>query len=168
MGKLTDTDITGLLKQKSYAPLGQAHELLVRAIFMRLGLEVGKVDLESGPYDLIVRIKNTSNDAYFLRVQVKTIKGSLPLTAGSRGGVDREYKSSEKQYKYNKNHNDIIIGVDRENFDFYVFPTMFAELYGSSVSKKKIQVLKNNWDIFTKWGEGIVQSLFRELKRANA
>jgi hypothetical protein len=45
---------------------------------------------------------------------------------------------------------------------------MFAELYGSSVSKKKIQVLKNNWDIFTKWGEGIVQSLFRELKRANA
>lgn len=166
MGRLTDTDITGLLKQKSYAPLGQAHELLVRAIFMRLGLEVGKVDLESGPYDLIVRVRSSSKDSMYLRVQVKTITSSLPLTAGSRGGVDREYKSSEKQYKYNLSHNDVIIGVDRETLDFYVFPTELASLFQSSVSKNKIHILKNNWDIFLNWNEELIKDLFRSFKKA--
>ena len=166
MGKLTDKDITGMLKQKASAPLGQAHELLVRAIFMRLGLEVGKVDLESGPYDLIVRVNTSAKDSMYLRVQVKTISHSLRFTAGSRGGVDREYKNSEKEYKYNLSHNDIIVGVDSESLDLYVFPTVLAELFGDSVSKNKIQILKNNWEIFMNLNDEYVQKLFRDIKKS--
>lgn len=167
MGKLQDIDITGLIKKKSGAPLGDAHELLVRAIMMRLGLEVGKVDLSSGAYDVIIAgMDNPKGKKLFLRLQVKTITNSLPLKGGSRAGVDRTYKSGVKTYKYTIEHSDIILGIDKKTLDIYVVPTCFCGLWGSSISKNRIQLLKNNWDILINWNKKYLNNLFRKLKAA--
>ncbi|MCV0372750.1 MAG: hypothetical protein K5793_04260 [Nitrosarchaeum sp.] len=165
MGELFDLDITGLIKKKSGAPLGDAHELFVRAIMMRLGLEAGKADLSSSAYDVvIVGMEKIDGKKLFLRVQVKTIDNSLNLTGGSRGGVDREYISKEKVYKYSTDHSDLIFGVDRDKLDIYVVPTLFVDLWGSSVAKSKIQILKNNWEILVNWNTGYLFRLKEHLK----
>lgn len=166
MGDIKDVDLTGEITKKAGAPLGDAHELFVRAIMMRLGFEVGKVDLSSGPYDLILAAHTKpGGEKLFLRVQIKTISGtSLTLGGGSRGGVDREYKSGVKTYKYSEEHNELIFGVDKENFDIYVFPTRFASKYGTSISKNKLGICKNNWDILMNWNEEYLKKIEKQLK----
>ncbi|MBC8500416.1 MAG: hypothetical protein ISS25_03665 [Nanoarchaeota archaeon] len=166
MGKIEDLDITGLISEKSGAPLGDAHELLVRAVLMRLGFEVGKVDLSSGPYDLIVgAFEKPKGKRLFLKVQIKTISSnSLTLKGGSRGGIDRTYKSGVKTYKYSKKDTDVILGVDKKNFDFYIFPTLFTSKYGGSVSKSKILVCKNNWAILLNWNSKFLSRIKKALK----
>ena len=166
MGDIKDIDLTGEIAKKSSAPLGDAHELFVRAIMMRLGFEVGKVDLSSGPYDLILAAHTKpGGEKIFLRVQIKTIsESSLTLGGGSRGGIDREYKSGVKTYKYSEEHNELIFGVDKSNFDIYVFPTRFATKYGTSISKNKIEVCKNNWDILMNWNEEYLRKIEKQLK----
>lgn len=160
MRKKEDIDITGLIKEKANAPLGDAHELLVRSIMMRLGIEVGKVDLSSGPYDLMIAVTDKPGGVKTLkRAQVKTVEKNLHLTAGSRGGVDRIYKSGVKTYKYTTVHNDVIFGVDKATLDIYVVPTMLCDLWGTSVSKNKITKLKNNWDILINWNEDFLSNL---------
>lgn len=165
MGDIKDIDLTGEIARKSGAPLGDAHELFVRAVLMRLGFEVGKVDLSSGPYDLIVAAYiKPSGSKIFLRVQIKTISGSsLTLGGGSRAGIDRVYKSGIKTYKYSEDHNELILGVDKKTFDIYIFPTIFAKKYGSSVGKGKIQVCKNNWDILMNWNEDYLKKIQSQL-----
>ncbi len=166
MGDIKDIDLTGEIAKKSSAPLGDAHELFVRAIMMRLGFEVGKIDLSSGPYDLILAAHTRpGGEKIFLRVQIKTIsESSLALSGGSRGGIDREYKSGVKSYKYSEDHNELIFGVDKGNFDIYVFPTRFALRYGTSVSKNKIEICKNNWKILMNWNEKYLKKIEKQLK----
>ena len=160
MGEIFDIDITGLIKAKHGAPLGDAHELFVRSIMTRLGLESGKVDLSSGAYDVMVLGKDKINgQKKFLRVQVKTIGTSLPLTAGGRGGIDRSYTSDVKIYKYSPDNSDLIFGVDKKNLDIYIVPTILLDLWGSSISKSKIQILKNNWEILLNWNEAYLADL---------
>ena len=154
MGNLTDTNVVKMPPHEFTPMIGDAHEHLVLGILMRLGLDVGLVDVSKTPYDLIVKLpKGDKTNPKFLRVQVKTVRTSLPLAAGSRGGKDRTYKSSVKEYEYTTEHNDIIIGVKRDTLDLYVFPTMFAGHYGKSVALSKIEIFKNNWDIFVNWQE---------------
>lgn len=169
MGNLFDLDITGLIKKKSGAPLGDAHELFVRAIMVRLGLEAGKADLSSSPYDVItVGFVNPDGEKRILRVQVKTIgENSLPLTGGSRSGVDREYISREKVYKQSPEHSDLVFGVDKKTLDIYVVPTSFLDMWGDSISKNKIQVLKNNWDILINWNPSYLTQLKEQIKGAS-
>lgn len=168
MGEIFDIDITGLIKKKSGAPLGDAHELFVRAIMMRLGLEAGKADLSSSAYDVvIVGMDKMNGKKLFLRVQVKTIDTSLTLTGGSRGGVDREYISNEKVYKYSTEHSDLIFGVDRDKLDIYIVPTSFTDLWGSSIAKSKIQILKNNWEILVNWNKSYLTALKEKVKSAS-
>lgn len=168
MGKLQDLDITGLINKKSGAPLGDAHELLARSVMMRLGFEVGKIDLSSGAYDVIVAgMDKPSGEKIFLRIQVKTVNGSLSLKGGIRAGVDRTYKSGVKSYKYTTEHSDLIFGIDKKTFDIYVVPTQFCILWKSSVSKNKIQILKNNWDILLNWNKKYLDKLYRKLKNAS-
>ena len=54
MGTIFDLDLTGLIKEKSGAPKGDAHELYCRSILMRLGFEVGKADLSASSYDVFL------------------------------------------------------------------------------------------------------------------
>jgi len=164
LGEVRDIDVTGLIKKKSGAPLGDAHELYVRGILMRLGFEVGKVDLSSGPYDLIVAAYvEPGKKKVFLKAQIKTVTGSLQLTAGSRGGVDREYKSDVKTYKYSEKETDLVIGVDKDNLDVYIFPVKFASKYRNSVGKGKIGACKNNWDILLNWNDRYLSEIERQL-----
>ena len=160
MGKIFDIDITGLIKAKSGAPLGDAHELFVRAIMIRLGLEAGKADLSGSAYDVIVVGRSKPDgEKKFLRVQVKTITTSLIFTAGVRGGIDREYKSDVKAYKYSTSTADLIFGVDRDELSIYIVPTMLLDLWGQSISKNKIKVLKNNWNILLNWNKEYLMDL---------
>jgi hypothetical protein len=166
LGEITDIDVTGLIKKKSGAPLGDAHELFVRGILMRLGFEVGKVDLSSGPYDLILAAYvEPGKNKVFLKAQIKTIRGSLPLTGGSRAGIDRKYGSDVKTYKYSEKEADLILGVDidRAKLAIYIFPTMFASKYGKSVAKTKIAVCRNNWDILLNWNDRYLSEIERQL-----
>jgi hypothetical protein len=164
LGKVKDIDVTGLIKKKSGAPLGDAHELYVRGILMRLGFEVGKVDLSSGPYDLILAAYvEPGEKKVFLKAQIKTIRGSLSLTGGSRAGIDRKYQSSVKTYKYSEKETDLILGVDRANLDVYIFPARFAQKYGKSVGKKKIEVCRNNWDVLLNWNDRYLSEIERQL-----
>jgi hypothetical protein len=164
MGKISDKDITGLIKEKSSAPLGDAHELYARAILMRLGFEVGKVDLSAGPFDLFLGVfKKPGGDKMLLRAQIKTIGSSLALSAGSRGGIDRVYKSGIKTYKYDETHNDLILGVDTDTLDIYVFPTFFATKCGTSIGKGRIQVLKNNWEILKNWNQEYLAEIEKKV-----
>lgn len=165
MGELFDIDVTGLIKKKSGAPLGDAHELFVRAIMMRLGLEAGKADLSGSAYDVIIggMEKPDGKNKIFLRGQVKTMDNSLTLTGGSRGGIDRKYISGVKHYKYSIEHSDLIFGVDKNKLDIYIVPTSFSDLWGNSVSKNRIQPLKNNWDILLNWNEDYLKELKNNL-----
>ena len=155
---ILDLDATGLISQKSGNPLGDAHELIARGVLMRLGFTVGSIDLSSGASDLFLEVyhnhANDPTDTELIGVQVKTISDtSLPLTAGGRGGVDREYKSDVKVYKYTSDHIGLILGIKKDSLDFYLLPSRFLEYYRSSVSVNKIEVVKNNYQVLLNWND---------------
>jgi hypothetical protein len=160
MGTLHDINITGLATGKIAANLGDAHEHIVAGILIRLGFDVGIVDVSGTPYDLlIVAFTSPKAEKSVLRAQIKTVRDSVPFKGGSRGGVDREYKSDVKTYKYTTEHSDLILGIDRDSLDIYVVPTRFLTMWNSSIAKSKIQPLKNNWDILLNWNDKFLNSL---------
>ena len=79
------------------------------------------------------------------------------------GGVDRITISGVKTYKYTEEHCDLMIGVSRDDLDLYLFPVRFASLYKTSVSLKKIRMVRNNWDILLNWNDGYLSSLQNSL-----
>jgi len=163
-----DLDITGLIKKKSGSPLGDAHELFVKSIMMRLGFSVGSMDLSSGATDIVIFGKDKPKGKdMILRTQVKTcgsskdkVSSSITLQAGGRGGIDREYKSSDKIYKYDKSMIELLIGVDKFYLDLYLIPSIYFDKFGKSVSTKKIPYLKNNWDILMNWNDNYLNNLY--------
>lgn len=166
VGNLTDINVTGIEARKHDSHLGDAHEHFVIGILIRWGFDVGKVDISGAPYDLFIYAYQSPNgERRFLRAQVKTIgdDGSLPLGGGGRGGVDREYTSDVKIYKYTEEHNDVIIGVDRNTLDLYIVPTRFACGWGMSKTKNKLTLLRNNWDVFRNWNDAFLNSLGSQL-----
>lgn len=165
MGKLSDLNVAKMQESRFAATLGDAHEHVVLGLLIRLGLEVGKVDVSSTPYDLIVGAftKKSDGKKVFLKAQVKTIRDSLSLKGGSRGGKDRTYKSDVKTYKYTKDQTDLMIGIDRDTLDLYIVPTLVTEKFNSSVSKSKLQIFKNNWDIFWNWNEAYLSELAKRV-----
>ena len=168
MTTIFDLDVTGIHAKKSHNIKGDAHELYCRAIMMRLGFEVGKVDFSASSYDIIVRgFENFDSDrsaTTFLRVQVKTIQDSLTFISGARGGVDREYKSDIKTRKLNTNDCDLFFGVDDQNLDIYLVPTIIAtNHFGGSKVKNQLGPLKNRWDILKNWTSSYIELLEKEL-----
>ena len=166
MGKITDLNITGMDPAKHAATLGEAHELIVAGILIRLGFEVSMVFTKGGPYDLIVMAYEEPGGRKIpLRVQVKTAskEGNISLIAGTRGGVDRIYIRGAKEYKYTEEHNDLIIGVDRKTLDLYLIPTRFISKWGKSRSIRKLGPLKNNWDILLNWNDRFLSELEKKL-----
>jgi len=167
-----DLDVTGLIEKKGGNPLGDAHELFVKSIMMRLGFSVGSMDLSSGATDIVIFGKeNPNGEEIILRTQVKTgssntkkVTSSIPLIAGGRGGIDREYKSSVKVYKYDKSMIELLIGVDKFNLDLYLIPSFYFDKFGNSISTKKIPFLKNNWDMLMNWNENYLNKLYNEFQ----
>ena len=91
-------------------------------------------------------------------------KGSIAFSAGSRGGVDRVYKSGKKTYKYTTKHNDLIIGFNQDTFDLYLLPTRYIKKWGTSKAISKLEPLKNNWDILLNWNDVFLSKLELQLK----
>lgn len=161
MGKITDLNIAGMEKWAFNSHLGDAHELLVTGILMRLGFDVAVANVKSGPYDLLIRVFTNfaEGKTTWIRGQVKTGQKSISFKAGSRGGVDREYISDVKVYKYTQIHHDLMIGVQTNTLDLYVIPTRFLRLWGDSRSFSKLKLFKNNWDILLNWNDEYLQNL---------
>jgi hypothetical protein len=164
--KITDLNITGKDPAAFAANLGDAHEFIVTGVLIRLGFDVGVMQVKGVAYDLwLLAYEKPDGKKVSLRVQIKTISegGSIRFIGGSRGGIDRIYKPKVKEYKYTTAHSDLIIGIDKDTFDLYLVPTQFIEKWGSSRSIGKMQSLKNNWDILLNWNDGFLSKLETSL-----
>ena len=95
---------------------GFAHEHIVVGFLMKRYQNVSLVDLPLSPYDIIIVRKLESGKENIIRAQVKTARSSISFTGGTRGGVDREYKSDIKTYTQSPETSDVIIGF-RPNED---------------------------------------------------
>lgn len=166
MGRITDLNITGLNPAKHAALLGDAHEMIVAGLLARLGFEVGLIAAKGGPYDLwVIGFKGPSREIQPLRVQIRTVSkgGSIKFIGGTRGGINRIYIPRVKKYKYTEKDNDLIIGVQRDTLDLYLIPTRFISKWGDSRSLRKLEPLKNNWEILLNWNDNFLNALKKQL-----
>jgi len=128
---------------------GFAYEHIAAGILMKKYQNVSLVDLPLSPYDLIIVFKNEKSSEYIIRAQVKKARKSISFTGGTRGGVDRSYRSDVKTYVQSTKTSDVIIGVhplDDNYFELYFFPTILVEkLNQKSISILKIKQFKNNY-----------------------
>lgn len=128
---------------------GFAHEHIAVGILMKRYGNVSLVDLPLSPYDIVIVYKKEHKED-IVRAQVKTARDSISFIGGSRGGVDREYKSGVKTYTQSTSTCDVVIGLHPHNdsYDLYFVPTILIEKLGqSSISLSKIAALKNNYDM---------------------
>lgn len=130
---------------------GFAHEHIVVGVLMKRYQNVSLVDLPLSPYDIIIVFKESDGTENIIRAQVKTATKSVSFTGGSRGGVDRSYKSGVKEYVQSTIHSDVIIGIHplgKDSFELYFIPTFLVEYFNQkSISINKIAPLKNNYEI---------------------
>lgn len=133
---------------------GFAHEHIAAGILMKRYKNVSLVDLPLSPYDIIIVRKLENGREDIIRAQVKTAKRGINFTGGTRGGVDRTYKSGVKTYKQSTEISDVVIGLspkDKDCFDLYFVPTVLVECLGqTSISLNKIEKLKENYEILEK------------------
>jgi hypothetical protein len=109
---------------------GFAHEHIVAGILMKKYQNVSLVDLPLSPYDLIIVQKMENGDENIIRAQVKTAKTSVSFIGGSRGGIDREYKSDVKTYIQSPRTSDVIIGIHPNpdgSYNLYFIPTILIQ-----------------------------------------
>jgi hypothetical protein len=164
MGNIADMNITGLDKSKMAANLGDANEHFASAILIRLGFDVAISAVHGTPYDiLVITYTQLNGEKVLLRAQIKTTDGSVSFIGGSRGGIDRQYISGVKTYKYTEAHSDLILGIDKNTLDMYVIPTRFIKKWGTSRATSKLQLLKNNWDILVNWNNAYLNRLEQQL-----
>lgn len=126
---------------------GFAHEHIVAGILMKRYGNVSLVDLPLSPYDIVIVYKKDHGED-IVRAQVKTAKSSISFKGGTRGGVDRTYKSGVKSYTQSSSTCDVVIGLHPhdDSYDLYFVPTILIEkLEQSSISLSKINALKNNY-----------------------
>lgn len=130
---------------------GFAHEHIVAGILMKKYQNVSLVDLPLSPYDIIIVNRDEDGHEDIIRAQVKTARQSVPFTGGSRGGVDRAYKSGVKEYTQSTVTSDVVIGIhpiSDNAWELYFVPTVLIErLNQKSISIKKIEDLKENYFI---------------------
>lgn len=127
---------------------GFANENRLLAALLERGFNASRVDLPHSTYDIVVEINNQQ----IIRIQVKTIGMSNQISF--IGGVDREYKSSIKEYVQNTKTADIVVGIQSiinngdSEINFYFIPTLFIEnIKQKSISIHKIDMAKNKWEI---------------------
>ncbi|MDI6735671.1 MAG: hypothetical protein QME42_05690 [bacterium] len=130
---------------------GFANEHIVVGLLMKRYQNVSLVDLPLSPYDIIIVRKLEDGGEDIIRAQVKTARTSVSFTGGTRGGVDREYKSDVKTYTQSPETSDVVIGLkplDNGAFDMYFIPTILIPVWGTkSKGLGTIEPLKNNYYI---------------------
>ena len=142
---------------------GFANESRLLGALLARGYNASRVDLPHSTYDIVVE-----TDSDFIRIQVKTASKSISFTGGTRGGVDREYRSGVKEYVQNTKTSDIVVGVwtdqskanGERQIDFYFVPTLYIETLKrngnqqKSLSINKLQDAKNNWELLERCKAG--------------
>ena len=131
---------------------GFANEKIVCGMLMKRYGNVSAVELPLSPYDIILVTKK-ENFEDITRVQCKTARHSVPFSGGTRGGVDRIYRSDVKTYIQSPETSDCVIGIHFENNEpeLYIVPTfLIAELGTKSISLNKIKKLRNNYELLEK------------------
>lgn len=130
---------------------GFAHEHIVAGILMKKYQNVSLVDLPLSPYDIIIVRQGAEGHEDIIRAQVKTARQSVPFTGGSRGGIDRTYKSGVKAYTQSTVISDVVIGIhpiSDNAYELYFVPTILIErLNQKSISINRIRDLKENYFI---------------------
>jgi hypothetical protein len=129
---------------------GFANEKIVCGLLMKRYGNVSLVDLPLSSYDIILVQKKEDGTEDMIRIQTKTARHSISFVGGSRGGADRIYLSNVKTYIQSPKHSDCIVGIHFEDGkpDLYFVPTvLISELGTKSISLKKIEFLKNNYEI---------------------
>lgn len=164
VGWVKEINIVRMEKGLFSSILGEAHQHIVAGVLLWLGFFIAAAPIRTGAYDLILIAytdrEKSPKETRLLRVQCKTVKENLRLIGGVRAGIDRDYlRPSPKEYKYTEEHNDLIIGVDMDTLDLYVVPTRFLNLWGKSVSKRRIQLLKNNFNILLNWRDDYLDEI---------
>lgn len=133
---------------------GFAHEHIVAGLLMKKYQNVSLVDLPLSPYDIIIARKLETGVEDIIREQVKAARKSVSFTGGTRGGVDREYKSGIKTYKQSPDTSDVVIGfnpLEDGSFDMYFIPTLLINIWGtSSKGLGLLKPLKNNYEFLEK------------------
>ncbi len=131
---------------------GFPNESRLLAALLERGYNASRVDLPHSTYDMVVE----TGGGNLIRIQVKTVSpsGSIKFTGGTRGGVDREYKSDVKAYTQNTETADVVVGVQSvkvngdTDIDFFFVPTIFIEKIGQkSISTSRVRKSKNNWPL---------------------
>ena len=54
----------------------------------------------------------------------------------------------KRDYKYTEKDCDIILGIDSENSECFIIPIKVTENWGESISVKKLNDYKENWNLF--------------------
>lgn len=129
---------------------GFANEKIACGMLMKRYGNVSLVDLPLSPYDIIIVRKLPNGSEDIIRVQVKTATRGISFTGGTRGGVDRTYKSDVKTYVQSPKTSDCVVGVHFEDDEpqLYFFPTVLIEKLGQkSIALNKIGYLKNNHEM---------------------
>lgn len=130
---------------------GFAHEHIVAGILMKKYQNVSLVDLPLSPYDIIIVRQDAEGHEDIIRAQVKTARQSVRFTGGSRGGIDRAYKSGVKEYTQSTVTSDVVIGIhpiSDNAYELYFLPTILIEhLNQKSISINRIRDLKENYFI---------------------
>lgn len=128
-----------------------AHEHIVVGLLMKKYQNVPLVDLSLSTYDIIIVRKDEDGSEDIIRAQVKTAAHSVRFTGGTRGGIDRAYKSGVKEYIQSAETSDVVIGVhpiSDNSFELYFIPTVLIEcLNQKSISINKISNLRENYFI---------------------
>ena len=132
---------------------GYANEHIAAGILMKRYHLVSLIDVPSSSYDMLIDVRGANDHDEIIRAQVKTARTSIAFTGGGRGGVDREYKSGVKIYRYSPENSDVVIGIhpiddDDSAFELYFVPTILIEkLNQGSISINKVRDLKENYSI---------------------
>jgi hypothetical protein len=130
---------------------GFANEHIAVGILMKRYQNVSLVDLPLSHYDIIIAIKRDDEHEEIIRAQVKTARKSVSFVGGTRGGVDRIYKSDVKRYRQDTTKADVVIGVheiEQGKYALYFVPTCFIEVLNqNSISLSRIEMLRENYEI---------------------
>jgi hypothetical protein len=130
---------------------GFANEHIAVGILMKRYQNVSLVDLPLSHYDIIIAIKRDDEHEEIIRAQVKTARKSVSFVGGTRGGVDRIYKSDVKRYRQDTTKADVVIGVheiEHGKYTLYFVPTcLVEELNQNSISISRIEMLRENYEI---------------------
>ena len=156
------------IRGKKAANKGIANEHIALGILMHK-YNASKIDLPSSRFDIIIEKKIHD----YIRIQSKATKSSIGFIGNMRGGKSIGGGSLKKySYRYDTKSCDVVMGVKStidssgilKEADLYFMPTILIEkLKQKSISYKKIEIFKNNYEVLENSKDKKYLNQFEEL-----